>query len=67
MAECLGKLTLVNPAALLPRLKQQLKTGRMIFKNYFIFLFFMSDATNNTELTSSWSISVSVHGLDILY
>uniref|UniRef100_A0AAX7SEN6 TATA-binding protein interacting (TIP20) domain-containing protein n=1 Tax=Astatotilapia calliptera TaxID=8154 RepID=A0AAX7SEN6_ASTCA len=27
VAECLGKLTLVNPAALLPRLKQQLKTG----------------------------------------
>ncbi|KAM7401565.1 hypothetical protein PAMP_016872 [Pampus punctatissimus] len=27
VAECLGKLTLVNPAQLLPRLKQQLKTG----------------------------------------
>uniref|UniRef100_A0A669B2X9 TATA-binding protein interacting (TIP20) domain-containing protein n=1 Tax=Oreochromis niloticus TaxID=8128 RepID=A0A669B2X9_ORENI len=27
VAECLGKLTLVNPAALLPRLKQLLKTG----------------------------------------
>ncbi|XP_017287004.1 cullin-associated NEDD8-dissociated protein 2 [Kryptolebias marmoratus] len=26
-AECLGKLTLVNPAQLLPRLRQQLKTG----------------------------------------
>ncbi|MED6238937.1 Cullin-associated NEDD8-dissociated protein 1, partial [Ataeniobius toweri] len=27
VAECLGKLTLVNPAQLLPRLKQQLKAG----------------------------------------
>ncbi|XP_058488198.1 cullin-associated NEDD8-dissociated protein 2 [Solea solea] len=27
VAECLGKLTLVNPALLLPRLKQQLKAG----------------------------------------
>ncbi|XP_061583018.1 cullin-associated NEDD8-dissociated protein 2 [Cololabis saira] len=27
VAECLGKLTLVNPAQLLPRLKQQIKTG----------------------------------------
>uniref|UniRef100_A0A1A8RPX6 Cullin-associated and neddylation-dissociated 2 (Putative) n=2 Tax=Nothobranchius TaxID=28779 RepID=A0A1A8RPX6_9TELE len=27
VAECLGKLTLVNPAQLLPRLRQQLKTG----------------------------------------
>lgn len=42
VAECLGKLTLVNPAALLPRLKQLLKTGRTVFKKYFIFLFFMS-------------------------
>uniref|UniRef100_A0A3B5A953 Cullin-associated NEDD8-dissociated protein 1-like n=1 Tax=Stegastes partitus TaxID=144197 RepID=A0A3B5A953_9TELE len=29
VAECLGKLTLVNPAQLLPRLKQQLKAGMM--------------------------------------
>nr|XP_046241015.1 cullin-associated NEDD8-dissociated protein 2 isoform X3 [Scatophagus argus] len=27
VAECLGKLTLVNPAQLLPRLKQQIKAG----------------------------------------
>nr|XP_054606266.1 cullin-associated NEDD8-dissociated protein 1 isoform X2 [Nothobranchius furzeri] len=27
VAECLGKLTLANPAQLLPRLRQQLKTG----------------------------------------
>uniref|UniRef100_A0A3Q2QRW9 Uncharacterized protein n=1 Tax=Fundulus heteroclitus TaxID=8078 RepID=A0A3Q2QRW9_FUNHE len=27
VAECLGKLTLVNPAQLLPRLKQHIKTG----------------------------------------
>uniref|UniRef100_A0A7N8WRG5 Cullin-associated and neddylation-dissociated 2 (putative) n=1 Tax=Mastacembelus armatus TaxID=205130 RepID=A0A7N8WRG5_9TELE len=33
VAECLGKLTLVNPAQLLPRLKQQLKAGSPVARS----------------------------------
>uniref|UniRef100_A0A7N6ACR5 TATA-binding protein interacting (TIP20) domain-containing protein n=1 Tax=Anabas testudineus TaxID=64144 RepID=A0A7N6ACR5_ANATE len=33
VAECLGKLTLVNPAQLLPRLKQQLRAGSPVARS----------------------------------